>query len=118
MKQDHGHYYALYAFGIVFIKVGRRLVAVKMLDIILLEAADKYVKVTTTEKVYLVLTTINQIMGTLCDKLFFRSHRSFIVNSYYINWIEGDLINLGTEKIVREVPLHKSYVAKLFDGEQ
>ncbi len=76
-------------------------------DVIVIKAADQYVEVQTLEKQHIVRESINQLEKVLDPNLFFRTHRSFIVNIDQVTAIKN--VDKHTSLIV----LKNSYKAKL-----
>lgn len=63
-------------------------------EIILVEACRRMVTVHTTKKDFLSVETMSYWTNTLCEKCFFQTYRSFIVNMEYINGFDHTLISL------------------------
>lgn len=63
-------------------------------EIILVEACRRTVTVHTTKKDFLSVETMSYWTNTLCEKCFFQTHRSFIVNMEYVNGFDHTLISL------------------------
>lgn len=63
-------------------------------EIILVEACGRIVTVHTTKKDYLSVKTMSYWINTLCEKCFYQTHRSFIVNMEYVNDFDHTLISL------------------------
>jgi len=95
----------------VFIKVDSLLINFNLKDILWVEAYGDYVKIHTSEKYYVVYST----MKAMCEKLpsndFIRVHRSFIVRLDKIKNI--DLTNLQVDKKI--IPISNSYKSILMD---
>lgn len=75
-------------------KVGREIVFVVMSDIVLLKAENIYCNVYLANGQYLLVSnTLKEISEKLNDKLFFKPHRSYIINTSYIErYIKYDLL--------------------------
>ena len=64
----------------IYVNVDRRLVKVNIPSIYLIEAKGDYINIKTSEKNYLVHSTLKKIEDKLPSNMFFRVHRSFIIN--------------------------------------
>ncbi|WP_262711708.1 LytR/AlgR family response regulator transcription factor [Pedobacter kyonggii] len=81
-----------------------------MNDILYLEAKGDHVKFYLSDKIYSIHSTLTSIEQKLSPDIFFRVHRSFIVNINKINTIEG-----GTLIIDRYmIPVSNRFRAALF----
>ncbi|MCL6264856.1 LytR/AlgR family response regulator transcription factor [Flagellimonas myxillae] len=58
-------------------------------DIIAIEAADQYVEIETINKKYTVRESMDQLDNSLDPNVFFRVHRSFIVNNHHVLGMEN-----------------------------
>jgi DNA-binding LytR/AlgR family response regulator len=94
----------------LFIKVKDRLIRIMFSDILYLEADDYYCKVYTEDQDYLATKTLKKLSAQFPpDGLFFRCHRSYVVNLNRITEI-GDLcVYLNKHK----VPLSRSKRAEV-----
>jgi len=63
-------------------------------EIILVEAHGRAVTVHTAKKSYLSVETMSYWVNTLCEKCFYQTHRSFIVNMEYVNDFDHTLVSL------------------------
>lgn len=64
----------------LFINIDRRLIKLKLGDILLIEAKGDYIEIKTTDSLYRVHSTLKKIKEKLPDSLFMQIHRSFIIN--------------------------------------
>jgi DNA-binding LytR/AlgR family response regulator len=79
----------------IFLKIDRRLVNIDLKSIIYIEGLGDYLKVHTTGKTYVTYMTLNKIVSLLPTPDFIRTHRSTIVNSRFIQFIEGNFIHIN-----------------------
>lgn len=95
----------------IFIPVNRQFVKIWCQDIVLVEAADDYVKVHTTLSAtpHLIKICLKKAEQLLPPYSFCRVHRSYIVGIRHVKIITRDTVNLG----VKEVPLSKNYAGDL-----
>ncbi|MBT8186875.1 MAG: response regulator transcription factor [Croceitalea sp.] len=64
----------------LFINIDRRLIKLKLGDILMIEAKGDYIVIKTTDTSYKVHSTLKKIKEKLPDSLFMQIHRSFIIN--------------------------------------
>lgn len=86
------------------VKVDGMLVKIHFHDILYIEAWKEYVKIYTTDKMYITLMSLSSIAEKLPNPTFYRTHRSYIVNLEKIEAVEGNTIKLKQH----EVPLSRS----------
>ncbi len=79
-------------------------------DVLYIEAASDYVKIFTKDKYYLKHGTMQHFETVLTPKQFIRVHRSYLVNSNFINRLESSCVILQGEKVV---PVSKSGYSNL-----
>lgn len=63
-------------------------------EIIFCIAKGSYTKVVTSEKQFIVAKNLSQIEKKCCFKQFFRSHKSYLVNTKFIQRIHEDKVEL------------------------
>lgn len=89
----------------IFIKSGTRLLKVNPADILYVEGAGNYMTFYTTEKKFLSLMTIMEVLHTLPSEMFVRIHKSYVVSVRHIDAIEKhDVIIKG-----KPVPIGITY---------
>ncbi len=64
----------------IYINIDRRLIKLKLGEILLVEAKGDYIEITTTSTLYRVHSTLKKIKEKLPDSLFMQIHRSYIIN--------------------------------------
>ncbi len=89
----------------LFVKENGKLIKINFKDIFYIEGLKDYLKIITTEKVYVVHQTMKSMEETLPAHLFMRVHKSFIVSLSAIKQIDGNYI----ETAKGGVPLSKTY---------
>jgi len=92
----------------LILKADHKLYKVKTDDILFIEGLKEYVTFHTASRRYVVLESLQRLESTLPD-YFIRVHKSFIVNSRYVQALNGNLIELGNHRI----PIGKSYTEKV-----
>jgi DNA-binding LytR/AlgR family response regulator len=82
-----------------FIKCDNQIEKVLYTDLLYAESMMNYVLLYTTTRKMIVYITLKSLEEQLPGNLFIKVHKSFIVNRNKIKSIEGNMINIGTEKI-------------------
>lgn len=90
--------------GELYINIDRRLVKVKLDDILFVEAKGDYIEVRTQSKTHRVHSTMKKIREKLPETLFLQIHRSYIINFTKIIDIEDNSVLI--EKNV--IPISRS----------
>lgn len=81
------------------VKADRRLYNIHLEHIQFMEAYGDYVKIYTDDQMIMPKETLNNIEERLLDEKFLRVHRSYIVAKDRIEFIEGNLVQIGKHKI-------------------
>jgi two-component system, LytTR family, response regulator len=76
----------------IFIKDGHQQIKVNLHEILYLEALKDYTRIVTTTKKYSVLSSIGNLLLESSFKSFLRIHRSFAVQSNYIDKISAQQV--------------------------
>jgi DNA-binding LytR/AlgR family response regulator len=79
----------------LFLKVDRRLIKVELSKIKYVEALGDYLKVHTTDRDYVAYMTLGKLESLLPKSKFIRIHRSTIINTSFIQFIEGNFIRVS-----------------------
>ena len=82
-----------------------------MRDIVFAEAVQKYVRIYTVSGVFETLMPLSQLEKTVNNNLFFRCHKSYLVQLDKISGIKGYTIFAGSYK----VPVSRGLKAELTD---
>jgi DNA-binding LytR/AlgR family response regulator len=93
----------------IFIKKGTSLVKLKLKDIIYIEALENYVTLNTSVGKFTIHFTMKAIENQLPSKIFFRVHRSFIVNKSMIHSIKENSLELITGEELKSIPIGNSF---------
>ncbi len=64
----------------LYINIDRRLIKLKLGEILMIEAKGDYIEITTSEEKYRVHSTLKNIKEKLPESLFMQIHRSYIIN--------------------------------------
>lgn len=99
----------------IVVKQGAEIRILPVADVYYLEAYDDYVKVFTHDQYYLKKKTMNYYEQVLDPSLFFRTHRSFILNIQHLTKIETLEKNsyIGILKNGKTVPISRTQYGKL-----
>jgi DNA-binding LytR/AlgR family response regulator len=93
----------------MLLKVDKRLIKVKIADILYVEAAWEYAKIYTKDQCLVILSQIKHLEQELEASSFFRIHRSFLINLDHVSYIEGNQICIGKAKL----PVSRNYKSEL-----
>jgi DNA-binding LytR/AlgR family response regulator len=93
----------------IFIKKGSTLVKLKIKDIIYIEALENYVTLNTKNEKFTIHFTMKAIEDQLPSSIFFRVHRSFIVNISLIKSIKDDSLDLLLGNNLKSIPIGHSF---------
>ena len=78
-----------------FPKLGKTFLRIYYSDIIYAEAVKKYVRIVTTKKTYLVLSSMCLVEQTLPLSYFCRIHRSYIISLNHLTAFDNEVVYLG-----------------------
>jgi len=90
----------------IFLKVDKKLMKVKLKDILYIESLKDYIKVITTLGDYLVHKTMASISEELANDNFIRIHRSFTISIDKISFVEGNSVEIAS----RRIPIGRNYL--------
>ncbi len=93
----------------ILIKSHHQLIKIDLADILFIEGLHKYVKIITRDKTHVTLFAISAIENEFPAQLFYRCHRSFIVNLEKVERIDGNEAIIGEYTI----PVSKSNKSEL-----
>lgn len=102
---------------IKFFKTGEKgkLSRIDKQEILYFESAKNYVSMVTAEKKELVYLTLKEVEKIFCKDLFYRVHRSHVINADKIQKIVGNTINLGQGYQVQMGGTYKSGLLKFLE---
>jgi DNA-binding LytR/AlgR family response regulator len=98
-------------YDFLFIKNCGEYLRLPFSEIIYVEAVNKYIKIVTKKRFYLIPTTMGAIEKSLPYNLFRRIHRSYIVSFHHINSFDYNAVHIEGQKL----PIGKHYKASLLD---
>ncbi len=97
----------------IVIKSSHQLIKINLVDVLYIEALHKYIKIVTVEKNYTTLFSMNSIEQEIPPSLFYRCHRSFIVNIKKVEMIDGNQAIIDKYKIPISKTTKEELVLKL-----
>jgi len=89
----------------IFVRSERKMIKINFSDIRFVESFSDYLKIHLSEKTIVTRETISAIEAKLPSKLFFRTHRSFIVSFSKIDSFTNEYLEIGGQMI----PISRSY---------
>jgi DNA-binding LytR/AlgR family response regulator len=96
-----------------FIKSNNQIEKVFYNDLLYAEAMLNYVMLYTSSKKMMVYVTIKSLEEQLPADLFIKVHKSFIVNISKVKSIEGNILDIGNEKITISQGLREKVVSEI-----
>jgi DNA-binding LytR/AlgR family response regulator len=96
-----------------FVKSNSQIEKVFYNDLLFAEAMLNYVMLYTTTRKIMVYVTIKSLEEQLPADQFIKVHKSFIVNIAKVKSIEGNVLDIGTEKITISQSLREKVVAEI-----
>ncbi|MDY0780225.1 LytTR family DNA-binding domain-containing protein [Tenacibaculum sp. IB213877] len=95
----------------LFIKSEKKIIQVKVDDILFVEALGNYCKIVTEESEFSIREKISEFKKILPDDFFIQVHKSFIIAKKHVNEIEGNRIKINDYII----PIGKTFKMNLND---
>lgn len=90
----------------IFLKVDKKLMKIRLNDILYIESLKDYIKVNTVLGDYLVHKSMTSISDELPDENFIRIHRSFTIAINKISAVEGNSVEIAN----RRIPIGRNYL--------
>lgn len=90
----------------IFLKVDKKMMKIKLNDILFIESLKDYIKVMTTTGDYLVHKSMTSISEELPESNFIRIHRSFAIAINKIEFVEGNSVMIAN----RRIPIGRNYL--------
>ena len=90
----------------IFLKVDKKLMKIKLNDILYIESLKDYIKVITILGDYLVHKSMTSISEELPNDIFLRIHRSFTISLNKITFVEGNSVEIAN----RRIPIGRNYL--------
>jgi len=90
----------------IFLKVDKKMMKIKLADILYIESLKDYIKVFTEIGDYLVHKSMTSILNELPSNNFLRIHRSFTISVHKISSVEGNTVEISEKRI----PIGRNYL--------
>jgi DNA-binding LytR/AlgR family response regulator len=100
----------------IYVKKNNTLFHIKYDDIVFIEALENYSSIMTIDDKYVVHCNLKTVETKLPEHLFKRVHRSNIINTKRIKFIEEKFVCLGHLSRIYKVPIGKSYRENLLNN--
>ncbi|NPD83519.1 response regulator transcription factor [Lentimicrobium sp. L6] len=89
----------------IYIKVDKRLLKVKIAEILYIESLKDYISIHTAKQNYITYLSLNKMVETLPSKSFAQVHKSYIINIHAVDAIDGNVLEVNKKAI----PLGRAY---------
>jgi DNA-binding LytR/AlgR family response regulator len=96
----------------IYIRQGDSFIRILWKDILYVESMQNYIKIHVDNKIYLIHQTMSSIEDILPKEIFFRIHRSYLINVAYIDSISGGRVFVKG----KDLPLSKYRKDELFNA--
>ena len=96
----------------IIIKSDKKLHQIKFDDIIFVEGLGDYIKVHLKDSFLVTYKTLKDMKNALPSSIFIQVHKSFIINKNKVDYIEGNLAIINSNK----VPLGQKYKNEFLDN--
>ncbi|MDP4149552.1 MAG: LytTR family DNA-binding domain-containing protein [Bacteroidota bacterium] len=96
-----------------FIKCNNQIEKILYNDLVYAEAMMNYVMLYTVSKKMMVYVTIKSLEEQLPSDIFIKVHKSFIVNMNKVKSIEGNILDIGNEKITISQNLREKVIGEI-----
>ncbi|MBN1272565.1 MAG: response regulator transcription factor [Candidatus Aminicenantes bacterium] len=83
----------------ILIKSGTKYFKLKFSDILYIKGTGNYVTLVTEKKEIMYLSTMKKVLSILPSALFYRVHKSYIINLSHVDHIQDDRIRIKEENI-------------------
>lgn len=93
----------------VFLRTNRKILKVRIKDILYLESLKDYVKVHTIDQNHIIHSSLTAVTEELKSSGFLRVHNSFAISLSRVDAIDGNVIEINNDKI----PIGRKYKGKI-----
>lgn len=100
---------------VLYARKGSHLFKVYYKDILFVEAMENYVTINTWYDKITIHFTMKALEEKLPTELFYRVHRSYIVNLHRISKLRDGMLEVRHEKDMYEIPVGKAYRKELIE---
>ncbi len=98
----------------IFFKTDKGLIRMESNEVYFIEALENYIKIFTTEKIYVVHHTLKSIIEKLPQQ-YVRIHRSYIININHISQIQNNVVAIVIQNERKVIPVGKAYQKEFLD---
>lgn len=98
---------------LIQVSVGNAIRMVPVVEVVYLEAADKYVRILTSNREYLIRTPLKELLPQLDASMFWQIHRGSVVNSTCIEAVtrdEAGKLSVSLRSRPEKLPVSRLYV--------
>lgn len=99
-NKNNSHNYKLYQEPHVFFRSNKKLLKVKLNEILFLESLKDYVKVTTVQENIIIHNSLSAITEELDSLGFLRVHNSFTISISKVDALDGNTLEIKNHKIL------------------
>ena len=96
----------------MFIKQNDTFIKINYDDILFVESMQNYIKLHFSDKTLTIYQTMTSIENTLPDNIFFRVHKSYLINLNYIDQISANKVVIKGH----EIPISRNKKEELFNN--
>jgi len=87
-----------------FVKSDYKIIRLNFDDILFVEGLGEYLRIYTETNKYVVLQSFSRLTEVLPMRQFLRIHRSYMINLYKINFVQNNVVSIGSHQL----PISKS----------
>lgn len=98
--------------GVLIVKYNYEFTKILFSNILFIEALDDYIKIHTTEKMFVVHMSMKNAIEKLPEKKFIRIHRSYIVNIQFVKSWNKNNLRIESELL----PISSSYQKEVMEA--
>ena len=96
----------------IIVKSDKKLHQIKFEDIIFVEGLGDYIKVHLKDHFLITYKTLKEMKNALPNSVFVQVHKSFIINKNKVDYIEGNLAIINTNKVPLGLTYKKEFLEK------
>ena len=96
----------------IIVKSDKKLHQIKFEDIIFVEGLGDYIKVHLKDHFLITYKTLKEMKNALPSSVFMQVHKSFIINKNKVDYIEGNLAIINSNKVPLGLTYKKEFLEK------
>lgn len=97
----------------IMVRADKKSYKIDFSDLLFLEAQGDYVKFVTEERSLMVHGTLKEMLEQLPGNQFERIHKSYIISLWKVDYLEGNLVKVGKNKIPVSLSYREQLLKKL-----